>query len=569
MYKTNNAKWILKEIYEKRNETGDVRFVFENKEINAHKLILASASKYFENLFYGSNKKECEVIEIEINEDVSAKCYLGYIHFIYTGSIDKSELAEKDIVAILSLLARKKNPHMKQFIRNELNQLEIRIDNVGKIYSIAQNCECEELQNRCWSFIEFSSQVIINNIEVFESFPLELVDKIIKSDTFFAEEIKIFMALIAWQMSNANCEISELFNYIRYQYISDEDLEQHVYKLVDPSRIACIVYSFRKNFSQRKIPETSIDAFAGKNQVDKKIEKQEMKVNLSEKILANLFYKELFKDVVIKCENFSFAAQKLILIVATDLSFPLIDVRVDEIDLSDFSFQTFQMMIDYVYTGFINLSGQNKYDLYELYLLARKVRVKELLDAVDEQIRKIEIEPFNKLNERIEEFCKKIEKIEESCKKIEKIEESCKKIEKIEEKVNTLVELNPAPIKNIWVFCGCDSTWRDNESHFNCSKIQKIQFDFYEALEESQIDFNFIAENVQEEESFYIYVTFEEKNITRIYQNKLKNLKKTNNCIYFAKQKIKFLQFRRDKGYGLKITKFLLKESRFLYFNQL
>ncbi|RWR99353.1 uncharacterized protein B4U79_18804 [Dinothrombium tinctorium] len=132
MCETNNAKWILKEIYEKRNETGDVRFVFsaENKKINAHKLILASASKYFENLFYGSNQKECEEIEIEINEDISAKCYFGYIHFIYTGSIDKSELAEKDIIAILSLLARKKNPHMKQFIRNELNQLEIRVDNV-------------------------------------------------------------------------------------------------------------------------------------------------------------------------------------------------------------------------------------------------------------------------------------------------------------------------------------------------------------------------------------------------------------------------------------------------------
>ncbi|RWR99945.1 BTB/POZ domain-containing protein 9-like protein, partial [Dinothrombium tinctorium] len=544
MYKTNNAKWIFKEIYEKRNETGDVRFVFsaENEKINAHKLILASASKYFENRFYGSNQKECEEIEIEINEDVSA-----------------NELAEKDIIAILSLLARKKNPHMKQFIRNELNQLEIRVDNVGKIYSIAQNCECEELQNRCLSFIEFSSQVIINNIEVFVSFPLELVDKIIKSDTFFAEEIKIFMALNAWKMSNANCDISDLFNYIRYQYITDEDLEQHVYKLVDPSRIACIVYSFRKNFSQRKIPETSIDAFAGKNQVDKKIEKQEMKVNLCEKILANLFTNELLKDVVIKCENFSFAAQKLILNVATDLSFPLIDVRVDEIDFSDFSFQTFQMMIDYVYTGFINLSGQNKYDLYELYLLARKVRVKELLDEVDEQIRKIEIEPFNTLNLRIEEFCKKIEKIEEFGKEIEKIDE----------KVNTLVELNPAPIRNIAVFCGCDSTWRDYVSHYKCSKIYKIEFEFYEVLEESQIDFNFIAENVQEEESFYIYVCFEEKNMTCVYKNKLKNLKKTSNCIDFAKRKIKFLRFWLDKGYGLKITKFSLKESRYLYFNQL
>ncbi|RWR99224.1 BTB/POZ domain-containing protein 9-like protein, partial [Dinothrombium tinctorium] len=481
MYKTNNAKWILKEIYEKRNETGDVRFVFpaENEKIIAHKSILAAVSKYFENRFYGSKQKECEEIEIEINEDISAKCYLGYIHFIYTGSIDKSDLAEKDIIAILSLLARKKNPHMKQFIINELNQLEIRVDNVGKIYSIAQNCECEELQNRCWSFIEFSSQVIISNIEVFVSFPLELVDKIIKSDTFFAEEIKIFMALIAWQMSNANCKISDLFNYIRYHYISDEDFKQHVKKLVDPE---C------------------------KNQVDKIIEKQEMKVNLCEKILANLFIKELFKDVVIKCENFSFAAQKLILNVATDLSCPLIDVRVDEIDLSDFSFQTFQMVIDFVYTGFINLSGQNKYDLYELYQLARKVRVKELLDAVDEQIRKIEIEPFNKLNVRIEELCKKIEKIEESGKKIEKIEESCKKFEKIEEKVSTLVELNLAPIRTIRFCCECDSTLREDVSHYKCSKIYKIEFEFYEALEESQVDFNFITENVHEEESLRIYV---------------------------------------------------------------
>ncbi|RWR99704.1 glutathione S-transferase 1: isoform C-like protein, partial [Dinothrombium tinctorium] len=263
-----------------------------------------------------------------------------------------------------------------------------------------------------------------------------------------------------------------LFNYIRYQYISDEDLKQHVYKLVDQS---CIVYSFRKKFSQRKIPETSIDAFAGKNQVDKIIEKQEMKVNLCCYQMRELF----------------FCGSKLILNVATDLSFPFIDVRVDEIDLSDFSFQAFQMVIDYVYTGFINLSGQNKYDLYELYRLARNVRVEELLDAVDEQIRKIEIEPFNKLNERIEELCKKIEKIEE--------------------KVNTLVELNPAPIRTIRFVCSCEPTWRrcnddwrEDVSHYKCSKIFRIEFEFYEALEESQVDFNIIAENVQEE-SLYIY----------------------------------------------------------------
>ncbi|RWS06586.1 hypothetical protein B4U79_16197 [Dinothrombium tinctorium] len=314
------------------------------------------------------------------------------------------------------------------------------------------------------------------------------------------------MALLAWQMSNANCEIPDLFNYIRYQYISDEDLEQHVDYFVNAS---CTIKSVcRKNFSQRKIPETSIDAFAGKNQVDKKIEKQEMKVNLCGKILTNLFTNELFKDVVIKCGNFSFAAQKLILNVATDLSFPLIDVRVDERDFSDFSFQAFKLVVDYVYTGFINLNGQNKYDLYELYRLARKVRVEELLDAVDEQIRKIEIEPFNKMNERIEEFCKKIEKmeefgkkiekiedickkvekndesykkiekIEESCKKIEKIEEFCKKIEKIEEsykkiekikeKVDTLVELYSAPIRKIHFYSSCGKTWRENLSDYKC-----------------------------------------------------------------------------------------------------
>ena len=64
----------------------DVTLIVKNKRIQAHKIILASRSEYFDRLVFGS-MKECDLEEIEIKEVEKVDLFEDILEYAYTGSI--------------------------------------------------------------------------------------------------------------------------------------------------------------------------------------------------------------------------------------------------------------------------------------------------------------------------------------------------------------------------------------------------------------------------------------------------------------------------------------------------
>lgn len=83
----NNASVICQNL-EKLHDTGDqsdVMLIVEGEKLNAHKLILASQSQYFQALFFG-NLKEASQDEIEL-KDIKLEAFKRILKYVYTGNM--------------------------------------------------------------------------------------------------------------------------------------------------------------------------------------------------------------------------------------------------------------------------------------------------------------------------------------------------------------------------------------------------------------------------------------------------------------------------------------------------
>ncbi len=75
----------LKNLWKNKAHT-DITLLVKNKRIQAHKVILASRSEYFDRLVFGS-MKERDQDEIEIKEIENVDLFVNILEYAYTGSI--------------------------------------------------------------------------------------------------------------------------------------------------------------------------------------------------------------------------------------------------------------------------------------------------------------------------------------------------------------------------------------------------------------------------------------------------------------------------------------------------
>ncbi|RWS02816.1 hypothetical protein B4U79_19131, partial [Dinothrombium tinctorium] len=127
----------------------------------------------------------------------------------------------------------------------------------------------------------------------------------------------------------------------------------------------------------------------------------------SKRLETMLFNQNYDSDLVIEYKNILILTQKLI----AKICFPGIKLpnenEVEEFAVSGFSSKAMQRMIDFVYTGFIDLMQLERRDLFELNELAKHYEIQELAETVNETIRNIEEEEFRRMKKKIERIERK------------------------------------------------------------------------------------------------------------------------------------------------------------------
>ncbi|RWS05108.1 BTB/POZ domain-containing protein 9-like protein, partial [Dinothrombium tinctorium] len=197
----------------------DIRFVIEGETIVANKAVLAASCEYFKRMLFGETN-ESKADEVVLKHTPKA-AFKSIIKFIYMGSVETKQMDCDDLLSLISLSHQYQFKELFDFVKNKISEQSICIENINEVFKVAYFCEIDILLENCLSFIDENAKEIVKNHNVFSSFCFELVDQIVSRQTFVAEEIDIFTALMAWKQSNTNYDLNSLLTKIRWDQIDE------------------------------------------------------------------------------------------------------------------------------------------------------------------------------------------------------------------------------------------------------------------------------------------------------------------------------------------------------------
>lgn len=123
-----------------RGKLCDVTIKVEDELFQAHKIILASASKYFDVLFTSEIASKIEK-EIEIS-GITASAFATCLQYIYSDNFGKEQQKFSDLLNAVNLLQL---DHLKTLCEQQL-KLNLDEKNCEEFYQLAQEHHCEALE---------------------------------------------------------------------------------------------------------------------------------------------------------------------------------------------------------------------------------------------------------------------------------------------------------------------------------------------------------------------------------------------------------------------------------------
>lgn len=183
-------------------EYSDVTFIVEQNRLPAHKIILAARSPYFRAMLYGGLAESTQS-DIELNVPLDAfRALLGYI---YTGCISLTKMKEENILDTLGLANQYGFETLElaisAYLRNSLS-----LKNCCATFDAARLYGLESLCDVCMTFMDRNSTDLLSHPS-FTTLSQDSLCCLLKRDSFFAPEVKIFNAVYDWCKKNSDADI--------------------------------------------------------------------------------------------------------------------------------------------------------------------------------------------------------------------------------------------------------------------------------------------------------------------------------------------------------------------------
>ncbi|RWS24301.1 BTB/POZ domain-containing protein 9-like protein, partial [Leptotrombidium deliense] len=204
----------------------DAVFRFEGSVVKANKLVLSMLSEYFAEMFYSETKRK--IVKLGNGGEMHKKCIKLVLEFIHKGFINMDDLRDDEVIALYSTSQKLDFKELTDVVLHELKNIEVTLENVGKMYEVSKKSNLDWLQSKCLSFVETNSELVVVSHE-FSNFPEDLVLEIVKSDTFYVpSELQLFLAVHSWSQNHQNKIVTNILNYIRLNQISAKDFAKHI-----------------------------------------------------------------------------------------------------------------------------------------------------------------------------------------------------------------------------------------------------------------------------------------------------------------------------------------------------
>ncbi len=213
--------------YKDLNKLVDVRLVSTTDSlnyINAHKIILSSASPYFHAQFCGGFMEEQQGL---VKLDISFPILNQIIDFIYTASISVNELNVQNLLQSAKLL------HIDDIANACSLYLYLNMDasNVLGIHELAETYACAKLLEQTQNYANSHFEEVICSSEFLNLSAQKLCQFLSCDQLKVTCESKVFTALLDWvkyDIDNRRLSLGCLFKCIRFHYVPPNLLKEQM-----------------------------------------------------------------------------------------------------------------------------------------------------------------------------------------------------------------------------------------------------------------------------------------------------------------------------------------------------
>lgn len=184
-----------KNLYEQRHETGDIKFIIDAHEIQAHRCLLAALSPRYKTQFYGA-MAEKDVINVN---GVSAAAFDEFLQFFY---MDEVNLTIENIEHVLDLA---KQSLVDELVTECIDFLleAIGLDKLLWGYRLAVRYEIRSLKFFCLKHIKANIKAVFKTAD-FLSSDHDMLCHILSLKLLKCNENDLFNGCISWAV--AKCE---------------------------------------------------------------------------------------------------------------------------------------------------------------------------------------------------------------------------------------------------------------------------------------------------------------------------------------------------------------------------
>ncbi|EFO83881.1 hypothetical protein CRE_14867 [Caenorhabditis remanei] len=205
------------------SDHSDVTLVLDDgSEFPTHRLILAVRSSFFKALLY-NGFQETHQTRVALKE-TNSKAFEAVLQYMYTSKIDFSGVELEILLEYLSLAHRYDLGQLMTAISEYFKEI-LKTDNLCCILNAAYFFQFEDLIEFCMQFSDNRADQLLDDPS-FTKLTGDSLKELLSRDSFYARELKIFMAVRTWTEKNPTQKKAskELLELVRLPLISQNDL---------------------------------------------------------------------------------------------------------------------------------------------------------------------------------------------------------------------------------------------------------------------------------------------------------------------------------------------------------
>ena len=186
------------DILRKNENFCDVKVVVEDKEFNAHKVVLAAASPFFLTLLATDMRESKEqLIRIEL-EEATASVMEDVLQYVYTGNVSVTEESAHNLIATADYLLL---PGLKTMACNFLKE-NVTTENCIFNYYFAGKYQCVDMKEKAREVVNSNFSAVMETDD-FLSLNMEQVMEWVSSDDVTVNnEQEVFKGIVKWVSHN-------------------------------------------------------------------------------------------------------------------------------------------------------------------------------------------------------------------------------------------------------------------------------------------------------------------------------------------------------------------------------